>query len=94
MEIPVFRVRIPATVAYWKRASRAFVMLSSSSSRIYAPGVRRRDLATRTLPKRSNASRIIIAVFVVFVLLIVWLALQTLGGHSTKHDGAAISRTL
>jgi hypothetical protein len=57
--------------------------------------MRRRDLAIRARPRKSNAPRLIVAALVVVVvLLIVWLALQTLGGQSTKHGVAAISRTL
>jgi len=51
--------------------------------------VRRRDLAIAG-PKRRSRRPLLIAVVVVFFLLpVVWLALQTIGGHSTDHGAVA-----
>ncbi len=53
-------------------------------------GVRRRDSALRVPDRRSRRPLVIVAVIVVLVVLpLVWLALQTLGGESSKHSAAA-----
>jgi hypothetical protein len=56
---------------------------------------RRRDLALPGTGRRRRRP-LILAVVVVgfFLLLFVWTALQTLGGHTSKQGVAASSRTL
>ena len=46
--------------------------------------VRRRDLAVPGETHRSRVPLIIGIVVAIVLLLLLWLALQTLGGHSTK----------
>jgi hypothetical protein len=55
------------------------------SGRDYARAVRRRDLAIGGPYRRSRRSLIVALVFVaVFALILVWIALQTLGGPSPE----------
>jgi hypothetical protein len=59
-----------------------------------ADRVRRRDLALAGPKRRSRTPVLLAAVLLVFVLLLLWLALQTLGGHSTKHGAVVPSQVL
>jgi len=54
-----------------------------SVGRDYARAVRRRDLAIGGQYGRSRRPLIVALVFVAVVaLIVIWIALQTLGGHS------------
>jgi hypothetical protein len=46
-------------------------------------------LAISGASRRSRTPLILGIVLLVFALLLLWLAVQTLGGHSTKHDVVA-----
>jgi hypothetical protein len=54
---------------------------------------RRRDTAIPGPNRRSRTIWIVAAVVILVVLPLIWMALQTLGGHSSKHGAVALTRT-
>jgi hypothetical protein len=59
-----------------------------------AERVRRRDLAIPGPRKRGWRTWFLVAVAVIVGLLLLWLVLQTLGGHSTKTSAAVSAQLL
>lgn len=58
----------------------------------YVRAVRRRDLALGAQKKGSRRTFVLVAVVVLVVMLpLLWLALQTLGGTSSKESAVAAS---